>query len=602
MSTVLLSILYRRHIQTACAVGCAFVMSFTAAVCVSPAMASNGDDPDENRVNVDASAVGTVIAAEVFHGWGEVTRDVSLMIPQQEVVRIGIRDLPDKTDPASFRSSVPHGVSILSISPLIVADVEKYDAQLASIAADLDRLHALLQPIDEERDPLLRLQTWYDSLSERTANRISQTVGGGTLDFEELTTFGTFLVEKHQNIGKQLAALDTQRDTIITQITAAEKLRETLRNEGPKSVKWVVMELDISGLLATQNSDESNSSESVSGLVPLSVQLSYAVEGIDWQPSYTIRCEDVANSRAVMEFDIIVYQNTGERWDSIKLSASTGQTADAYQPIDVKPWPIRAHDNRGSAEVNLNKQTSLGVAALPNWGAEISNWDAEQNALRNKATPITSFDIADPVSIDGFGEAARSGVRVRFTRMTLRPNFRYIAIPLMSDRAYLVGAVRNSSQIRLIPGSTALFIKSEYMGSTVIPNVDPGSEFEIVFGNDASIRTYRIRKSRRYKTTGLLGDGRETISQYEITIRNQNSTNIPIEVWDRIPISHDDSIRISLVDVNPSISKGSVYESDQRAKGMLKWWLNDTQRETQIIRYTVSVSHHRDIQPTELPE
>ncbi len=71
--------------------------------------------------------------------------------------------------------------------------------------------------------------------------------------------------------------------------------------------------------------------------VTSAITVSYVVPGAGWTPTYDIMADD-ANGPVRLYYKANVYQNSGVKWNNIRLSLSTGNPVEGAQAPVLSPW------------------------------------------------------------------------------------------------------------------------------------------------------------------------------------------------------------------------------------------------------------------------
>lgn len=108
-------------------------------------------------------------------------------------------------------------------------------------------------------------------------------------------------------------------------------------NEAVGRIEAQIMEL--SG--ATQRTSTGEIAIKVSTKVPLQVMLTvnYLVKDAKWFPSYDIRAKDI-KSPMTITYKASISQQSGEDWENVKLTISSGDPTETGTRPEIKPWHL----------------------------------------------------------------------------------------------------------------------------------------------------------------------------------------------------------------------------------------------------------------------
>jgi uncharacterized protein (TIGR02231 family) len=311
------------------------------------------------------------------------------------------------------------------------------------------------------------------------------------------------------------------------------------------------------------------------------VVISYTVPNAGWTPSYDIRVEDI-NKPANLFYKANVYQNSGVKWDNVRLSLSTGNPQEGVQAPVMAPWNLSFYNpvmykSRNNNMLTKNAPQAAGV--MYDAGADLK---AEETSSMNEYVTVdnsgisTSFDIELPYTIPNDGKQHMVAIK----KYDLPATYRYYAAPKLDKDAFLQAQVTNWEDLNLMAGETNIFYEGTYVGQGYIDVRNTSDTLTFSLGRDKKIvvRREQDKKLRSVKTIG--SSIRETFA-YTITVRNTRKDAINIVIQDQVPVSNDKDIVVE--------DKETGNAEYEEATGMLKWTLNLKANESQNVKlgYTV---------------
>jgi uncharacterized protein (TIGR02231 family) len=343
----------------------------------------------------------------------------------------------------------------------------------------------------------------------------------------------------------------------------------------------------------------------------VTIELTYLVLNASWQPVYSIRASE-GGEAIVIEYDAEIAQRTGENWTDVALTLSTAQPQRSATPPMPNPWYVtvrppvdkaapRASRSRNSAEKDLpSNRAYLGV--------ELTMADAvvqEASAMASVVGdgPAVSFALPRTVIVPSNAEESQT---ISLAAIDATADLYHVAVPMLTDSVYIRSEVTNDSPYILLPGRASIFHGSDYVGKTSLSTVTPGETFTIDLGIDPSVTATRSLVEKNTASTGLFASAKQTAYNYQIAISNGHDESIDVRLWDRIPVSRDESIEILLEKLSQPLSTDSNYLKTVRPRGLLRWDLtidaNMTGEQTYAIDWRVEVARGKDVEMTPLPE
>ena len=368
----------------------------------------------------------------------------------------------------------------------------------------------------------------------------------------------------------------------------------------------------------------------------LTINIDYVVMNADWVPAYSLHAFP-ENNESILRSDILVGQNTGEDWVDTPLTVSSakGHLPDWQSAFRMKKMGTSKNSSENASRRNNRRfftdelfnsmiDTEPGNGSVFRTDRNPYDWSASpliERTLNGKVTVPTgtleshfkidneSDDESDTQTTTSSSQTTpKMNKRIRFQLDEFRQNsnFRFVAIPAVSQEAFLVSTIHNPHEYHLLPGPAALFLNATYTGEMLLPDLAPEDELELAFGTDPHILVHRRELNRKNRKTGLLSDGRETQINYQLSLINKTQRSASVELWEQIPVSDSSDISITIDKESQSISKNQDYLDNQRPRGLLRWDINlpanTTQSNPAQITYTLSISYPKDVQPAWLPE
>ncbi len=148
-------------------------------------------------------------------------------------------------------------------------------------------------------------------------------------------------------------------------------------------------------------------------------------------------------------------------------------------------------------------------------------------------------------------------------------NFKHHAIPRFSSSVYLKVKARNTSPYTLLPGRVNVFMDNNFVttGSRLDKVVNPEQQFELFLGTDSGVHVeYKTLKNYQ-QTEGLLTSSTVDVVDTVSYITNGKQAPINITIYDQVPLSTDEKIKVELIKPSESAaSSGSEQTTDSKIK------------------------------------
>ena len=320
------------------------------------------------------------------------------------------------------------------------------------------------------------------------------------------------------------------------------------------------------------------------------ITINYIVPHAGWTPTYDIFADD-ASSPIKLFYKANIYQNSGVKWNNVRLSLSTGNPNEGVQSPTLNPWylafyvPVTNYSMGGYANAQAPPPPPVpNVYMKSESKADRSIATGEDQSSINQYVSVdnsgvnTTFDIELPYTIPSDGQQHLVAIK----RYELPATYRYYVIPKLDKDAFLQAQITNWEDLNLLPGTTNIFYEGTFVGQGTIDVRNIKDTMTLSLGRDKKIVVKRERdvKLRSVKTIGT--NVRETFA-YTISVRNTRKENISIVIQDQQPVSNDKDIVVEDRETAES-------EYDEKT-GSMKWNLNVSINETKKLNFGYTIKY-----------
>jgi uncharacterized protein (TIGR02231 family) len=322
------------------------------------------------------------------------------------------------------------------------------------------------------------------------------------------------------------------------------------------------------------------------------LKVSYLVKGASWNPIYDARANFETSEVELVSYGVIK-QITGEDWKEVDCSLSTAKPRVGGSMPYVDPWFLRPYQ----PEVAKDK---MSVVPAPAYQTEA--FKKEAGALEEKVEGEIEFATAEEKGIAVVYtlpakiavKSDNSEHKFPISSQILSAVFEYSSYPRVSPFAYLGSRVTNSKGLQLLAGRVNIFLEGDFVGFSSIGNIAPSEEFDLYLGIDENVKVKRECLEKKVDETliaGIPSRTKRTTYKYKLTVENYKSKKIKVKLYEAMPISEDERIKIKINEI--SLEPG-VKDWEDR-KGIWLWELELEPQQKQEIFYTFIVEHPRDM-------
>ena len=293
-------------------------MKLTRVLCLLllPAL-SVGQDQSEIKLSSNIDKV------TVYNQGAQVNRSANVNLKEGENIIVFER-LSPVLDENSIQFSGQGEYSVLALNYEIRYDENQNKEEIAKMNEDLK---SLSQEVKTRKDLLAVSVSEENVLVSNTDFDIWE--GMNVVQLKQGVDFvRDRLIEiksKKQELRKQIDDLNRDRQKLINQIQASR-----IKEAQPNAVVAVKI----------QSSKAQN----------LKAILTYVVADASWEAYYDLRVKDISSPLEI-DYRANVRQNTGEDWNKVMLTLSTGNPYDDGQLPRLNPWYINYSGNRYSRSV-----------------------------------------------------------------------------------------------------------------------------------------------------------------------------------------------------------------------------------------------------------
>ncbi|EAY29225.1 mucoidy inhibitor MuiA family protein [Microscilla marina] len=556
----------------------------------------------------------------VFKGRAEVTRETTIKLEAGAHDLVFV-DLPNEIDEDSIQVKGENGVKLSNISlKHIKGKVDEVEIQrLNGLMAEAKQKVAIAQ---EEVNRLEEDKNLLNSLLDKFTHRESKHSSA-----EIAPEKWTEMLEFYQQRSKKLdGLLRSANKTLTAEDDALGGLYRVYNNCNDERYKTTQqVELSIQTLQE--------------GGVKL--WLSYVVLNVNWTPNYEIRLDTKERIMHIV-YRAVIKQDTSEVWNDVNLRISTAIPGLKGKHPDLKPWRIgkeggasfgqstggerivyRSLDELSMSEKdklileaqNMSEQLRAQEEAMRQnleelmttqqemerqqqklKGLQNDTWQEEEKLseaeVKAEATSAV-FDIKARHTIANNNEAHK----VTITTADFPVGFRYSTVPKLSPYAYLKVKTKNTTAFPFLRGRAHIFLDNNFVANIKMLGVAPKEDFWTFFGVDQSLKIFHkfLRKYEK-KTGNVFGKKMHTLTyEYEIEVKNHKHTAEEIIVWDQLPISGDEAVKVHLLQPNPK-DKEVAIKFHQTDYHYIQWHTSLKPGATVTIPFSFAIEYPEGVE------
>jgi uncharacterized protein (TIGR02231 family) len=442
----------------------------------------------------------------------------------------------------------------------------------------------------------------FDELKDFTITAAKSDLNRGLLTFEPIEKLVSLIEDKAFEYHERITELEDTITKLQKDMELLERKRTELSAGRSRTEREAVLFL------------------SSAGGKKASIELSYLVNGANWQQQYNLRAYP-KESNVLIEYNAVVNQTSGENWVSVNLSLSTAEPTMVAAPPILEPMLVAlarpaqsqraeqffaetARQYQKSRKDNIKKgiaaNEELNRLAVQNQVLFFNVGRKQVQEFQQKMAEISrtegvsvTYDLPGKLTLPSRSDQQL----VTIASITTKADFTLIATPLLTDYVYLQADLLNNSDTVLLPGQASMFRNGEFVGKSQLPQVTIGEKFTAGFGIDSQVQVARELEDKK---TRIQGGNRIDTFHYRIALSNYKNTDVELRLLDRLPHTDNTSIKIELEKTELQLSKDSDYLRTNRKKGILRWDLklasNTIDSRTTLVKYNFTMEYDRNMQ------
>jgi uncharacterized protein (TIGR02231 family) len=327
------------------------------------------------------------------------------------------------------------------------------------------------------------------------------------------------------------------------------------------------------------------------------LSLSYLVGNVSWFPTYEARADSEKNLIELISTGLVV-QKTGEDWNNVDMSLSTARPLSGAVFPDIISWILRPAEQFNVSRMKKSAKYDRAEMPMPSaksMGAAEDKEEALAPPEPEYATPeekgtAVIFNIPRKVTIKADGSEAK----LLLYSQNLGADFEYSSYPRSVPLAFLGSTVQNASNLQLLPGPVSIFQDGDYTGKTALDLIAPSEKFPLYLGSDPGVKVKRDlieRKADQSSLGNVITAVKQTYFKYRITVENFRKKPVKVKLFESLPVSGDERIKIKGISVNidPTTKDWTMQ------KGVWLWEQTLQPSSKMEIIYSFTVEHPRDM-------
>jgi len=228
------------------------------------------------------------------------------------------------------------------------------------------------------------------------------------------------------------------------------------------------------------------------------------------------------------------------------------------------------------AGIQIRGNSSLSKSAL-------SQAPAPDVQVQESQTTV-QFEVTEPYSISSDGKL----LTVEIAEHQLNADYRYYAVPKLSQDAYLNASITGIADLNLLSGEATIFFEGAYLGKTLINMDNTNDTLRVSLGADKNVIVKRIQQKEK-NDRSLIGSNLRAGRAFSFEILNRKTQPVKLTVEDQVPVSSSTEVSVE----SQELSGAKLDENT----GMVKWDLDlqGGEKKNLLMKYQVKYPKNRPL-------
>lgn len=332
------------------------------------------------------------------------------------------------------------------------------------------------------------------------------------------------------------------------------------------------------------------------------VNISYVTPNASWTPSYDLRVDKI-NNPVKLVYKANINQNTGVKWNNVKLSLSTGNPNEGAEAPVINPWYLSFYQPELYKARMSNKAVLMNAAPARSKDGNGLNiggarTDGTVYILDGQVTNAEASSIGDHVNIDNSGVNTTFDIDLNYSIPSdgqnhlvavkdydLPATYHYYVAPKLDRDAFLQARITNWEDLNLMPAATNIFYEGAYVGQGYIDMRNVKDTLNLSLGRDKKI-IVRRENDKNYRSVKMIGTNVRKTYGYTISVRNTKKEPIDLVILEQFPLSNDKDISIE--------DKEAPEANINEETGAVKWEFTAKTNELKTLKLNYTVKYPKD--------
>ncbi|MCK9611582.1 MAG: DUF4139 domain-containing protein [Bacteroidales bacterium] len=473
---------------------------------------------------------------------------------------VEIKGLAPGIDVSSIRITSDEKSAVLSV--VHRKTFENVESEMLKFSIVSDSVKLLLKKINLIGDEKNALSVQKDVLMKNIS------LGGDNngVNFLDLQKAADYYQQKIFEINKRISDLSADEESLKSLLTALQIKAGKLKVLSQNQLSEVLV------LIMAENVQSTT------------LEFSYVVKEAGWMPYYDLKCDDISKP-IKLNYRAKAYNNCGIKWDHVSVILSTADPMQSINVPEMKTWYLNTYSNI----YNKDKSGYYSVNNENQYVFEQTKGDdqnIQQQKVRNKRIEVPEMSFYFPIKNRYTFSSDAQPYIVDVDEYSLAATYRYVCVPAAEKSAFLLACIGDWEELNLVEGNANIYLNGTFVGQSYLNPNEISDTLQVSLGRDSRIQVDRV-KLKEYSSKVLIGTKRKATYVYEISVKNNRTAPITVEIQDQLPVSNNQEIEVTVDQI-------SAAQHDL-ATGFLKWNFNIDPGKLQTVKMGYTVKYPKTV-------
>jgi uncharacterized protein (TIGR02231 family) len=578
------------------------------------------------RASQPVTVQSKISSVKLFTNKAEITR-ISKIRLEKGLNIIQIDGLPDNLYDWSARGSLPekYNGKILSMEISRQALLEKRKKKVMEIEKKLEELKDKDADLADDLANIMHQEDFLNSIKDFTkqsaskelVTRLPQTeVWSSTMDFtsnkrKAIQSAKRAIYKKRRDLAAEIQKWEFELTQLAgrTYFSNYKSLKmavdkNTLSNQVQQYGEFTDQYAQQKGFLDTDTSKIDTEKKILLNIFSAAEGetdfiFTYMIPDTFWMMKYDFRASKKSDEIEIILYSDI-YQKTGEDWENINLSLSTGAPLTSIALPPLNPWYLST-SRPYKEELGFAAKSKRAYPSQKLEGAAgISDFDEAAESIPETSVKESglSFEITFPIkqSIESSEKYQKKYIKSYTIKSGKNLKYYYQTIPDSSGKVFLMAKTVNQTELPWLGGEAQVFLENEYIGKVNVPQTPVSKEKELVLGivSDTSSNKELVKKFE--DTSGVFGGKKRIVYSYKITLENNSKETREITMMDHFPVPASEDVKAEIKDLSyPFLTDDETKKSTEYAQGIRKFIVTLAPGAKREITYDIVITYDKEL-------